>query len=259
MKKIATILICAFIAITFSSCVGDKINPNIVALGLKNKEIQRIAITNNRYAGRYTIIDKSTINDFTDTILNSKDVTYDSKLDPDFIFEFFDETKNVATFKYIAGVDDSNTANLIDSNGKLYRVSESIEDQFMKRLMKRDNAANIPDYYITLIKLLIEKANATKRDVVVVDITKDFVVTRSITSVEQKNILNTVDSNGSKIMFPNETNKYNYLIKINTTKYTDVTSNAIASITDKNNVTIKYEIVGTYEDGDWNYHIKYKQ
>lgn len=251
-------LICALLAINFTSCLGDKINSNIVKLGLKDKNMQRIAITNNRYAGRYTIIDKNAIDDFTNTILKASNATYDSKLDPDFVFEFFDDTKNVATFRYIAGINDKNTANLIDSNGKLYRVSTSIENGFMRRLMNTDNSKNVSAYYISLLKLLIDKTNVNKNDIIVADISKDYVVTRSITSIEQKDILDSVDSKGARIVFPSETTRYNYMIKINTTDYTDNTSDATASVTDKNNVAIKYEVVGTFTDGSWNYHIKYK-
>lgn len=258
MKKITTILICILLAISLTSCVGDRVNSSIVKLGLKDNEMQRIAITNNRYAGRYTIIDKKTIDNFTKTILYSKNSLKDSKLDPDFIFEFFDDTRNVATFKYIAGIEDTSIANLIDTNGKLYRVSTSVEDQFMKRLMNSDNSVNVASYYISLLKLLIEKTNVNKSDVIVVDISKDYVVNRSVTSIELRNILNSVDSKGAKIIFPNETSQSNYKIKINTTTYTDNNCNAIASVTDKNNVVTKYEIVGTFEAGDWNYHIKYK-
>lgn len=258
MKKIATLLILILIGISLSSCVGDKANPSMIKMGLKDKSMQRIAITNNRYAGRYTIIDKKSIDSFTKLILNSKDAKVDSKLEPDFIFEFFDETKNVATFKYIASIEDNKTANLMDTNGRLYRVSTSIEDAFMKRLMERDNLKNIPVYYISLIKLLIEKTNINKGDTIVVDISKDYVVTRSITSVEQRSILNSIDSKGVSIVFPNEVKQWNYIIKINTSKYTDDTSNTVASIIDKNNNATKYEIVGTYENGGWNYHIKYK-
>jgi hypothetical protein len=257
MKKISTIIVCILIAINLTSCIGNKVNPNLVALGLRDKSMQRVAITNNRYAGRYTIIDKKTITSFSNVVLNASDATIDNKLDPDFIFEFYDDTRNVATFKYIAGIDDKKTANLIDSNGKLYHVSTSIENLFMKELMNRNDTQNVAGYYISLIKLLIQKANVNNNDVIVADISRDVVVTRSITSIEQKNILDSIASKG-KIVFPNETQKYNYYIKINTSEYTGTSVTAVAAVTDKNNLTIKYEIVGTYEEGGWNYHIKYK-
>jgi hypothetical protein len=257
MKRVSIILICIILVMNLTSCIGDKVNPNLAALGLRDKSMQRIAVTNNRYAGRYTIIDKKTIEDFTNIVLNAVDATKDSKLDPDFIFEFFDNTRNVATFKYIADINDNKTANLIDSNGRLYNVSTSIENLFVKRLMNRDDIKNVADYYISLIKLLIEKANVNSNDIIVVDISRDVVVTRSITSIEQRDILNSIDSKG-KIVFPNETNKHDYYIKISTSKYGSNSCTAIAAVTDKNNLTIKYDIVGTYEDGGWNYHIKYK-
>jgi hypothetical protein len=260
VKKITTLLLLFLIIISTSltGCIGDKVNPKLIKLGLKDNGMQRIAITNNRYAGRYTIIDKKSIDNFTKIILNAKNVTIDSKLDPDFIFEFYDETKNVSSFKYIAGIDDENTANLIDMNGNLYHVSLSLEDEFMKRMMNSDSFKNIPDYYISLIGLLVQKSEAKKGETVVVDIDKDYVVTRNITSVEQKNILDSINSKGVRIKFPNETETWNYIIKINTSKYKDDSSEATASITDNKNSTIKYIIQGTYENGNWNYYIKYQ-
>jgi hypothetical protein len=258
VKKIVTILMLILISTSLTSCIGDKVNPKLIKLGLKDNGMQRIAVTNNRYAGRYTIIDKKSIDNFTKIILNAKDATIDSKLEPDFIFEFYDEIKNVSSFKYIAGIDDTNTANLIDINGNLYHVSLSLEDEFMKRLMNSDSFKNIPDYYISLIGLLIEKTDVKKGETIVVDINKDYVVTKNITSVEQKSILDRISNRGAHIEFPSETKTWNYNIKIDTSKYKDDSSEATASITDNKNSTIKYIILGTYENGNWNYHIKYK-
>lgn len=258
MKKIAALLILVFICTSLTSCIGDKVNSKLIKLGIVDSKMQRIAVTNNRYAGRYTIIDKKSIDNFTKIILSAKDATIDSKLEPDFIFEFYDDVKNVATFKYIAGIDDKATANLIDMNGSLYHVSLSLEDVFMKRLMNSDSSENIPEYYISLIGLLIEKAEVKKKETIVVDINRDYVVTKNITSVEQKSILDSISSKGARIKFPSETETWNYTIKINTTKYKDDSSEATASITDNKNNTIKYIILGTFENGNWNYHIKYK-
>jgi hypothetical protein len=258
MKKIATLLMLILISTSLTSCIGDKVNPKLIKLGLKDNGMQRIAVTNNRYAGRYTIIDKKSIDNFTRIILNAKDVTVDSKLEPDFIFEFYDEIKNVSTFKYIAGIDDTNTANLIDTNGKLYHVSLSLEDEFMKRLMNSDSFKNIPEYYISLIGLLVDKTEVKKGETIAVDINKDYVVTKNITSVEQKSILDRINSKGAHIEFPSETMNWNYKIKIDTSKYRDDSSEAIASITDSKNSTIKYIVLGTYENENWNSHINYK-
>lgn len=258
MKRIISIIIILILMLSFTSCLGDKLNPELTKRGLKSSTIQRIAITNNRYAGRYTIIDKKSIQDFTDTVVRATDATIDSKLDPDFIFEFYDDTHNVATFKYIASITDKDTGNLIDENGRMYKVSNSIEDEFMKRLMNKDSYKNVADYYITLIKLLIDKIKVKSGNVIAVDISKDYVVTRSITSMEQKSILGSIDGKGADIVFPSETKNYNYIIAISTDKYTDTTSDATITVTDSKKNVIKYEAFGTFEGNSWNYHITYK-
>lgn len=259
MKKSISIVIVLMFMLGFSSCIGDKLNPELAKRGLKSGSMQRIVITNNRYAGRYTIIDKKSIENFADMVLKATNATVDSKLDPDFIIEFYDDTHNVATFKYIAGINDKNTANLIDENGKLYKMSTSIEDGFMKQLMNKDNYKNVSQYYISLIKLLIDKIKIHAGDIIAVDMSKDYVVTRSITSVEEKNILNSIDGKGASILFPNETSSYKYIININTDSYTDQSSSATVTITDNKKAVVKYSIYGSYENGAWNYHITYKQ
>lgn len=258
IKGIIILCIMATMMVSFTSCAGSKANPKIQALGEGSSTIQRIAITNSRYAGRYTVIDSDNIKRIQEYILKAKDAAVDSKLDPDFVIEFYDDTKNVASFKYIAGIDDEATANLIDSKGNLYHVKTSIEDEFMKRLMKRDGAKNVPEYYISLIKLLIEKSGAKSGDTIVVDISKDYAVTRAITSLEQQSILNSIDDSGIKISFPSETNNYNYLIKIITSKFNEDNCTASASIKDKTNTITKFDISGSFQHSKWEYHIKYR-
>lgn len=246
-----------FTVFLLTGCIGDKANPVLVSKGIKDKSMQRIAITSSRYAGRYTIIDRKAIENFTKIILNATDVQKNSYLEPDFILEFYSDDNNIINFKYIAGISDTEVANLIDPDGRMYHVSSSIENEFLKRLVKGSDSENIPEYYISLIRLLIGKTAVKSGETVVVDISKDYVVTRSITSVELKKIIDSIDSN-AKIKFPSETKVYNHIIKINTSKYTDQTTNADISISDSKGKTQYYEIVGTYENGDWNYHIKYK-
>jgi hypothetical protein len=257
-KRILIVIMALLIAVSLTACIGDKINARIVAMGIKDKSMQRIAITNSRYAGRYTIIDKKAIENFTRIVLNASDAEKTNYLEPDFIFEFYNNENNVVNLKYIAGINDSNIANLIAPDGKMYHVSTSVENEFMKRLVKGNNSENIQEYYISLIELLIGKISIKSSDVVVVDISKDYVVTRSITSIEQKNIIDSVQSK-AKIKFPSEAKTCNYLIEINTSKYSDETTDAEITITNKKSKTkYVYIVAGIYENGNWNYHIKYK-
>jgi hypothetical protein len=256
MKRRSIFFVLIF-TLFFSSCSTSRINPALKGL-FQDKTIERIAITNSRYAGRYTIIDKKSMERFKNKIIRASEATVDSKLEPDFIFDFYDETKKLATFKYIAGVEDEKIANLIDENGKLYHVSTSVEDEFMKRLMKRDDNKNIPEYYISLINLLIEKSGIKPNNTVIVDIRKDYMVTKSLTSMEQKSILDSIDKKGIKIKFPGEVDKADYTIKIKTNKYTDTSVDTTASVIDKYNVAVKFVIKGNFEDGSWSYHIRFK-
>jgi hypothetical protein len=225
MKKLTTLFILLIIASLVSGC-GGKVNANIAASGLDSKQVERIVISNSKYAGRYTIIDKESIDRFKNNILKAKDSSVDIKLEPDFVFDLYDATKKIATFKYIAGVDDDKTGNLIDESGQLYHASQAIEDEFMKRLMKDRGQKNIPEYYISAISLLIDKTypkenrDEKKGDIViVVDIRKDYSITRYLTSIEQKRIFDSINENGVKIKFPTEVDKWDYYIKINTEQY----------------------------------------
>lgn len=259
VKKRIGIALALLLMMSFSACIGDKPNEALSARGIKSSKMQRIVITNNRYAGRYTIIDKKSISDFANDVVMASNATEDSKLEPDFIIEFYNDIEKVATFKYIAGINGKKTANLIDENGRLYHMSSSIEDDFMNRMMNKDNYKNVSEYYISLLKLLAGKVKVNSGDTIAVDISKDYIVTRSITSVEQKDILDNVDAGGARILFPSETKSQKYLIKINTDSYTDKSSSGTASITDRKNNVVKYNIIGTYEGGTWDYHITYKQ
>ena len=244
-----------------SGC-SSKINPQMTAKGLDSRQIERIVISNNRYAGRYTIIDQENIDRFKNNIIKAKSVTTDIKLEPDFVFDLYDSTKKIATFKYIAGVDDENTGNLIDEDNKLYHVNPLIEDEFMKRLMKDGGLKNIQDYYISAISLLIDKSlevsktNSKEDLTIIVDTAKDYSITRYLTSIEQKRIFDSIDKKGVKIKFPTEVDKGDFYIKLNTEQYSDKSCIATASVTDKKGTTVKYRLEGNYNE-DWKYHIKY--
>ena len=258
MKKVICCIM-VLLMIFLTSCSNDKATENKFKQMFGNSKIDRIVITNTRYSGRYTIVDKNEIESMKNKVIKSSKVTTDNKLDPDYIIEFYSSIKKIASFKYIAGISSSKTANLIGEDKSLYHINNSIEDEFMKRLTKKNNNNNISDYYISTISLLIDKSGAKPGSVVTVDISKDVYVTNSITSVEQKRILDSVNKKNIKVKLPNETNKYDYMIKINTSRFLDNKSVADTSVQDvKNNMTIKYHIEGNYSNNKWNYFITYK-
>lgn len=257
MKKTLPLVIVIMITMLFSSCSSGKSAVEIKK-SLQNAKVERITVTNARYAGVYTIKDDKSMERFKGYIEKAKIAEKDPELEPDFMFDLYDGDKSLGKYKYIAGVTDSDQANLIDMNGKLYRISRNVEDIFMKRLMKKNDMKNIPKYYISLLSTIMQKHNMKSGSTVVANIGKDYTVTKSITSVEQKSILNSINVNNIAVKFPTEEQKYDYSIEVKTGKYTDKTSEAIVTVKDKDNKTTTYEVSGNYKKNDWEFHVKFK-
>ncbi|MEF9952927.1 MAG: hypothetical protein RR840_02215 [Clostridium sp.] len=259
MKKLISLLMILVFTLMLVSC-GEGGTKTPIKAELENKEVERITITNARYAGRYTIIDKKSMQRFVSYLEKVDPVEKSPGLEPDFIFEVYSGNENLGTYKYIAGVTDSDEGNLMDMNGKMYRVTRNIEDIFMKRLMKKNDLKNVPEYYTSLINTIIEKAEIKPGSTVVVDIGKDYAVTKSITSVEQQSILESVKAKDIKIIFPTKEKKYDYSIEIKTGKYGNTSSESVVTVktNDLAKKPIRYEISGNYKKGDWEFHIKYK-
>lgn len=255
MKKLMVLFILMF-TIILSSCSSGE-SAEEVKKTVQNKKIERITITNSGYAGKYTIKDKKSTERFLGYLEKAKIAKEDPKLKPDFLFELYDEENKIATYNYIAGITDSDQANIIDEKGKIYRVSRNIEDIFLKRIMKKNKLENVPEYYIALITKIVEKQNIKKGSKVIVDIENDLSVTRAITSVEQKSILNSINEDNVTVMFPDEKKSTDYKIVIKTGKYNNTSCETKVTVTDKSNKSTKYEVSGNYKNGAWEFHIKF--
>lgn len=252
------LLCCIFMSMILTSCVGTKVNQAMAEYGLESAELSRVNILSTRYAGKYTLIDKRSMNRVRNVVIKARDAKIDTKLQPDFIFDFFDDTDKLASFKYIAGIDDSDTANLIDEDGHLYHISPSVENEFLKNILKTSNAKNIPEYYESLIEKLLDNDMVKDGSTVVVDISRDDNVMKSILSVDQKEILDTIDKKSIKVMYPGETENWDYTIKIITKKYSGTECQTTAYITGKDDVSKGFSIVGTFKEDVWEYFITFK-
>lgn len=241
-----------------SSCSGGSETEKRIKSSIEGSHIDRVIITSTRNAAKYTIVDLKSISRIKSSIIRAKDAKEDIKLEPDFILKFYEGTKEAASFEYIAGINDRDKANLKDDKGNLYNISSTIEDEFLKRIMRKTSSKNVPEYYISLIELILEKTNAQEGSIAVVDVTKDYTVTKSILSVEQKRILDSVDKKGIKIVLPNEKDDYDYYIKIITNSYTDVSSKGTVSVKNKLNIETVYKVEGNFKDNKWSYYIRYK-
>lgn len=259
--RIRLFILSIMIMFLASSCSSSRINQNIAGKGIDSSEINQVTVTNKRFAGKYTIIDKKIVDRFKSTVLKAKDVSGTNKLDPDFTFDFYDQTKKVATFNYIAGINDNELGNLIDEEGKIYHINTSIENEFLKRLLNKSDNGNshmAPEYYISLIKDLIKKSDVPDNSTIVVDIRKDYLVTRQMTSVEQKRILDSIDERNIKIVFPTETEKWQYMFVIRTEQFMNNISKATITVTDKDKKITKYVYEGNFIKDKWSYHSRIK-
>jgi hypothetical protein len=258
LKKIIAFLLIA-VSLCLSACSTRSVNPDIAALpDFQSTTMDRLVITNSRYAGKYTIATSNTIKSIKKYILKAKGNVEDSLLEPDFVFEFYSGSKKVATFYYTAKINDDGTSNLKDENGNLYHISTNVEQSFMKRIMRSDDRENVSSYYTSLVTKLLDKTEASSGNVVVIDISDDDSITKSMTSIEQKHLLDSISSKGVSLKFPSEVEQWNYYITINTTQYTDDSCKGTVTINDvANNTSVKYSVQGDYET-EWEYHIQYK-
>lgn len=257
MKKIL-LLGSMIIMLLMTSCVGGRKNDKILKMGFDKAVIDRIVIVNSRGGVKYTIIDDKSINRIKNIIIRGKEVSTDSKLDPDFLFEFYDGKSIVASFNYIAGISDKKTANLLDDKGGLYHVSTMIEDEFVKRIMKSNVNKNVSEYYISLLEKVIESSDIKEGSEVVVDLSKDNMVTECILSIDQKRILDSINKKRVSIKLPGETKTPDYTLSVKTNSYTDTKSQTLVSLTDKDKKATDYYLEGTFENNKWSYYIRYK-
>lgn len=257
MKKIL-LLGSMIIMLLMTSCVGGRKNEEILKLGFDKAVIDRIVIVSSRGGVKYTIIDDKSISRIKNIIVRGKNAETDNKLDPDFIFEFYDGKSIVASFNYIAGISDKKTANLVEEKGGLYHVSTMIEDEFVKRIMKSNVNKNVSEYYISLLEKVIESSDIKEGSEVVVDLSKDETVTEYILSVDQKRILDSINKKKVSIKLPGETQSQEYTLSVRTNSYTDTKSQTVVSLTNKDKKTTDYYLEGTFDNNKWSYYIRYK-
>lgn len=253
-RKISILLLLVLLSSIMSSCSGNKINPEIAKTGLDKESIQRINIINSRSGQKYIFSQERGRERFKNLALHAVQVKEGTTLEPDFIFDFYSETKKVASFKYIAGIDDEDAANLIDENNNFYHIDSSVENEFFKRMIRGSEDKYVTEYYTSLVDKVLEKLPRKNNAVVVVDIRKDYMVTRSLISVSQKRILDSIDVKGFEVRYPGETEKPDYYMTIDTRSYSASQRRAktTVSVKDINNVTVKFDLELT-EDG--NFHI----
>jgi hypothetical protein len=124
--------------------------------------------------------------------------------------------------------------------------------------MKSNVNKNVPEYYISLIEKVLDSSNVQEGSEVVVDLSKDYTVTKYILSIDQKRILDSIDRKKVEIKLPGETENQDYAIIVRTNSYTDTQSQTVVSVTNKDKVKTDYYVEGTFNGDKWSYYIRFK-
>lgn len=246
------------VILLFTSCIGVRKNDKILKMGFDKATIDRIVIVSTRGSVKYTIIDDKSISRIKNIIVKGKNALEDSKLEPDFLFEFYDGKTQIAAFNYIAGISEKKTANLIDLEGGLYNINTIIEDEFVKRIMKTNDNKNVSAYYISILEKVLENSDIKNGSKVIVDMSKDYTVTKYILSIDQKRIIDSIKAKDTNIKLLGEEMEGDYTLNIRTDTYTDLQSKTTVAITDSEKKIKEYYLEGTFSDGKWSYYIRYK-
>lgn len=258
MKKFLIFILALFVGLTTSCSTFKHINPKIESKINRETKYERIIITSTRLAGRYTVFDASSIKRFSNKMYEAKDISAQTNFEPDFFIEFYDSNKKVATFKYIAGITDETQPNLIDEDGNRYYVDNSIEDEFIKRIMKKEMFKGAKEYYVSLLEDVLERIPKKNNGInkVYINIDKDYIVTKYLTSVDMFNIFDSIKNNSVEIV--DSIDKADYVVTIVTSTYNDTKVVASVNIKDSNNVVQKLSYEGNRVGDKITYFIKNK-
>lgn len=163
IKTGVCIIMVLTLSFLFSGCTF--VDNMKVKAGLKNVDfdyikqgrVQKIVIQNTRDRGyRFIVTDKRAIQDLYDILSSAKAVNEKSTLEPDYIFEMYEDHNNVHKFNYVAGLDKKDGGNLY-SDDKIYLVSARIDNDIIKSFWNIRRPKDFRTvYYGSIIKTLNE-------------------------------------------------------------------------------------------------------
>lgn len=258
MKKLFSILLLLLILTTTSCSKIGYQNPKITEKLKKDTSYQRIIITSTRLAGRYTIFDDGAKKRFLNKIYKAKDVTTDNELEADFIIDFYDANKKVASYKYIANISEEDKVNLIDEDGNKFHINSDIEDEFIKRIIKKEMYKDASTYYIALLENVISKIqeNNSGNLNIYIDIINDTMVTRFLTATQVENVFKSIEKNNINIVDTEKSADYTLVVK--TSLFNEDKTESTVTIKNKSGQTQRLLYSGKKNKDKFEFHIKYK-
>lgn len=269
-KNIISICLMLIFSIFFTGC--SKFDTLEVKFGLKNKDfeyikegkVNKILIQNKRDKGfKFIVTDKNTINEFYDILSSGKKIDNKSKLEPDYIMEFYEGSNKVHKFNYIAGIDKSNGGNFYDGKN-IYSISKRLDRDIINNFfdIRKPRDFDIV-YYESILKTLNKyKSSYGKNKTISIDIKEDVDVAKFVLSSDLEKFKEKLDSNITIYKDEKEAkdvnmkiDTYGYRTYVNKEKVHSVYKAIVTFIDSKDNKEKKYWIWDKYEDDEWTYNI----
>lgn len=243
------------------------VNDLEVKLGWKNRDfeyikqnkIDKIIIQSTRDAGfRFIVTDKRTINDLYNILSSAKEVSEESTLDPDYIFEMHEGGDKIYKFNYIAGLDKKDAGNFY-SDDKVYIVSKRIDNDIIRNLWNLRKPREFAVVYYKSILSLLSKYNndINKGSRIGINLSDDIDIAKYILSTDLEDFkLQLHEVMGNAELVSSNREDFDVLVTVKTYGYKSDVYKAIVYVQNKNDKSEqKYWIMNKHENGEWNINI----
>lgn len=265
-KKLLTCILAVMLAcITLTGCSG--IDGLRVKLGLKNNDfeyikqnkIKKIVIQSTRDPGfRFVVTDQNAISELYYILSAARQVDQKSNLDADYIFELDEGQGTVHKFKYVAGLDRSESGNLYSSD-KIYVVSKRIDNDIINNFWDIRKPKNFQDVYYNSILDAIDKYfnDKDKTAVIGVNLKDDVDIAKFLLSTDLEDFKDNLNGRYKHIeLVGDNKDKYDMLVTVKTQGYKSTMYKSIITFWDKEKQTeVKYYVNDKHQNGSWDIEI----
>lgn len=222
---------------------------------MKQRNIMQVTIQSTRDKKyKFSVTDKSLINDIYTILSSATVVETKSELEPDYILEIYESPTEVKTFNYVAGLDKTDGANLYDGDS-YYIVSKRLDTDIIRNfanIRKPIDFENV--YYNSIINCLDEyKDNTKTKQKIGVDVINDSEISRFQISTDIENFKKRLSKDGAKYINGEEEDpEVEIVAKVRTKGFTSKKYKAIVTFENKTDGTsVEYYINCSYSDGKW--------
>lgn len=264
MKK-NKLLLLSILLLTFLLSGCNYIDNMKVKLKMKNEDfeyikqgkVEKIVIQSTRDNGfRFVVTDKSTIRDLYGLLSTGKEATENSKLPPDYIFEFQESADKIHKFNYVAGLNKKGVGNFYDGE-KSYSVNKRLDNDIIRNMYSLRRPKDFSDiYYASILKFLSsygKNINSDGSKSIGINIKDDVECAKYLLSVELEDFkynLNSTIKNAKLV--DNNKEDFDILVSMKTQGYKTTVYKSIITLYNKSEGTeLKYYVLGNYENREW--------